>query len=418
MRLRTSAIVIAVTALTLALVPPVGASVLEGSTTASAGFTSDNVEWISVKPQHSGSAGGVLHEGYFYITDPRGVSIYDVTDDPADPTLVGSAHVFQGGTSTGTATGVALGQEDPDTNGEILLLDAIDPNDPTTDAQLLVIDVSDKTAPAVIAAVDVNDHTWTCVLDCTYAYGRSGHIIDLTDPSNPVHTDADWRDFVDRPGYTHDFTEVRPGFLMSAGQPSYYLDVRDPLAPVQLAKIDTRFHTLGFHSALWDDDGTDPLLLMGTELAPPGTTSLAGSDCDGPGGLFTYDATEVLEADRFAEENPDEARPPAEFEKLGDWRLVGRGAYADGKAPAHVLYCEHWFDTHPDFDGGGLVAMGHYTSGTRFLEIAEDGSIEEIGWFQPPGGYTGAAYWITEEIVYTSDYVRGMDILRFDAGTD
>lgn len=411
MRLRTSMIVIAVTALTFALVPPVGASVLERST-ASAGFTSDNVEWISVKPQHTGSAGGKLVDGFFYVTDPRGVHIYDVSEDPADPELVGSVNVFQSG------LGAVLGQEDPDTNGEILLLDAIDPDDPDTSARLLVVDVSDKTDPHVIGSVDVTDHTWTCVLDCTYAYGRSGNIIDLTDPANPVHTDVDWRGAVERPGYTHDFTEVRPGFLMSAGQPAYYLDVRDPLKPVQLASINERFHSLGFHSALWANGGTDPLLLMGTEIAPPGATSLAGSDCDGPGGLFAYDATDVLAADRFVEENPEEPRPPADFVKLSDWRLVGRGAYADGKAPAHVLYCEHWFDTHPAFDGGGLVAMGHYTSGTRFLEIAEDGSIEEIGWFQPPGGYTGAAYWITDEIVYTSDYVRGMDILRFDTGTE
>jgi hypothetical protein len=31
----------------------------------------------------------------------------------------------------------------------------------------------------------------------------------------------------------------------------------------------------------------------------------------------------------------------------------------------------------------------------------------------PHGGSTGASYWITDEIVYSVDYARGIDILRF-----
>jgi hypothetical protein len=41
------------------------------------------------------------------------------------------------------------------------------------------------------------------------------------------------------------------------------------------------------------------------------------------------------------------------------------------------------------------------------------GEITEVGWFQPVGGYTASAYWITKEIVYVMDYRRGLDILRF-----
>lgn len=414
MRVRTAILVAAVFGLLVGLVQPAGAGAdggaMTGFASANTGFTSDNVEWVSVNPLHTGTAGGRLVDGYFYVTDPRGVYIYDVTEDPAAPTLVGWTNVFQSG------LGVALAQEDPDTNGEILLVDAIDPDAPSSGAQLLVVDVSDKSAPGVIGSVDVTDHTWTCVLDCTYAYGRSGNVVDLTDPTNPIHADVDWRNAVTRPSYTHDFTEVRPGFLVSSGQPSYYLDVRDPLDPVELNRIDTLFYSLGFHGARWPNQGTDDFLLMGTEISPPGTTSLAGSDCNGPGGLFTYDATEVLAADAAQAANPDEPRPPAQFKELGSWRVESNGVYADGNPPGHVLYCEHWFDAHPDFDAGGLVAMGHYTWGTRFLEVDEAGQIEEIGWFQPVGGFTGAAYWITDEIVYVTDYVRGLEILRVSTG--
>jgi hypothetical protein len=31
------------------------------------------------------------------------------------------------------------------------------------------------------------------------------------------------------------------------------------------------------------------------------------------------------------------------------------------------------------------------------------------------GGYTASAYWISKDIVYTLDYRRGLDILRFTA---
>ncbi len=379
-------------------------------------FSSDNVEWISVNPRHSGSSGGRLHEGYFYVTDPRGVSIYDVKD-PANPVLTGSVTVFQSGTMA------ALGQEDPDTNGEILIVDAIDPGaSGTPSAKLLVIDVKDKTAPRVIGSLSgQTDHTWTCFADCTYAIGRTGSVIDLRNPAAPTLA-TNWKSHVAGSGYTHDFTEVRPGRLMSVGQPSFYIDSQDFVDGLEgprlrmLSRLNTSFPSLGYHSAAWPRGGQDRFLLMGTEIAPPGTNNLAGSDCDGPGELATYDTTEVLAAEAAYEEDPSMGWGPAGFTKLHNWRLSGRGVYADGKAPFHTLYCEHWFDTHPDWEDGGLVVMGHYDYGTRFLSVDGEGKITEIGWFQPVAGYTASAYWVSKDIVYVLDYRRGLDILRLNQG--
>jgi hypothetical protein len=149
-----------------------------------AAFTSDNVQWLSLNPRHVGAAGGRLHEGYFYVTDPRGVYIYNVSD-PSNPVLTGTLALPQGG------LGAALAQEDPDTNGKILLVDAVDPNAPGNGARLIVVDVRDKANPKVIGNVAVTDHTWTCFSDCRYAIGRTGPIIDLTDPANPNNV-ANW----------------------------------------------------------------------------------------------------------------------------------------------------------------------------------------------------------------------------------
>ncbi|HEV3474685.1 MAG TPA: hypothetical protein VG602_04925, partial [Actinomycetota bacterium] len=87
-------LVVAATGLALALsAAPVPASPIEISGPGPGHFTSDNVQWVSVNPRHTGSSGGRLHEGFFYVTDPRGVYIYDVAN-PASPVLKGSLTVF------------------------------------------------------------------------------------------------------------------------------------------------------------------------------------------------------------------------------------------------------------------------------------------------------------------------------------
>ncbi|HEX2031529.1 MAG TPA: hypothetical protein VHL78_09030 [Actinomycetota bacterium] len=414
--------------LALAVVSSVPVAVPAAAQTSpvpSGGFSTDNVEWLGAIPIHTGTSGGMLVGDHYYLTDPRGVFIYDVSD-PASPELTGSLLAVQ------TGTHAIFAQEEPETNGEILLVNGIDAAGATTgeappsNGWLLVVDVSDPSAPTVIGRTRVYDHTWTCILDCTYAIGRTGHIIDLTDPTNPQRV-ANWRDHVDGDDYMHDFIEVAPGRVMGAGQPSLYLDVRNPLQPVELARIDPGFHSLGYHGASWPNGGRDSLLLMGAEVAPPGATNLAGDDCNDPSvhAVATYDATDVRRVDKKqfgvggegGRPGWEKQRQRATFHKLEEWRVEGRGVYADGNAPYHTLFCGHWFDPHPDWRNGGVLAMAHYDWGTRFLDVDPDGSMEQIGWFQPVQGYTGAAKWITDEIVYVHDYRRGLEILRFTAAS-
>lgn len=364
-------------------------------------FTSDNVQWISANPRHTGSSGGRLVGKYFYVTDPRGVYIYDVTN-PASPVLAGSVPIAQAG------QGAALMQEDPDTNGKVLIMNGVDPAAPSNGNRFLVIDVANKSAPRVMGSLASDDHTWSCIADCTYAIGRTGGIIDLTNPASPK-TVGNWKQSVSGSGYTHDFTEVRPGRLMSAGQPSFYLDVTNPVQPVKLTTIKTSFRTFGYHSAVWPRVGQDRFLIMGTEVTP----ATVGQDCSGEGEVATYDATAVRAEDLDEEQNPDGMWGPANFSKVDSWEVPGSGLYADGKPPVYAEYCAHWFDAHPDWSDGGLLAVAHYTAGVRFLKVDQAGQISEVGWFQPVGGYMASAYWISKDIVYSLDYERGLDILRF-----
>ena len=67
----------------------------------------------------------------------------------------------------------------------------------------------------------------------------------------------------------------------------------------------------------------------------------------------------------------------------------------------------------PSFHNGGIIAAGFYDHGTRFLRVSDKGKVSEEGYFLPYRGDTSAAYWLTDEIVYSIDYERGIDILRY-----
>jgi len=384
--------------------------------------STDNVEHLGRFPEHVGTAGGrTSTDGkLFYLTDPRGVYIYD-TSKPADPKLLGSLPLYQ------TTTGVALAQEDPDTDGEILLVDAAT-TPASTSSQLRVVDVSDPTKPRLAGSAAVTDHTWNCVSDvlddgsvdtCAYAYGRTGHIVDLRDPSKPAKV-ADWRKAVGYTPYTHDLTEIRPGLVMTAGASAVLLDTSDPETPVKLAEIGdpSRFSTLGYHSVEWARGGADHFVILGTEIAPgavPGAPkNTAGSDCEGEESVIeTWDAREVKEALEVYEVTGDVAVfDGVEFTKVDAYSASGRGLFVDGKAAASQLYCAHWMEPHPDFHNGGLLAVAYYNRGTRFVQVDDKGKMSEIGWMTPAEGYTGSPQWISGEIVYAMDYRRGLEVLR------
>ena len=384
----------------------------------------DNVEHLGRFPEHFGTAGGTPSEDgrLFYLTDPRGVYVYD-TADPASPTLLGSIRLYQ------TQLGAALAQEDPDTNGTILLVDAAT-SPASTSAKLQVVDVSDPANLKVLSSVPVTDHTWTCVTgtdatgeqnSCAYAYGRTGHIVDLTDPANPALLPDTWRssvDYGDRSNtpYTHDLTEIRPGLVMTAGSTAILMDTSDPTAPIRLTEIEQpdRFSSLGYHSVEWANGGRDPFLVMGTEIAPGGPTNSAGSDCKSDNSVIeTWDARSVVKALEVYERSGNlNAFKHAEFTKIDAFDVSGRGLFVQGGAPGHVLYCAHWMELHPGFDGGGRMAVSYYDRGTRFVDVLPDGTMEEFGWIVPAEGYSGSPQWVSDDVVYVMDYRRGMEVLR------
>jgi hypothetical protein len=390
--------------------------------------STDNVEFLGRFPEHAGTAGGALSPDgkRFFLTDPRGVYIYDVKD-PASPRLTGSLPLFQ------TTTGAALAQEDPETNGSILLVDAA--TTPVGTAVLNVVDVS-GTTPKVLSTLSVTDHTWSCISGrnakgkkdrCAYAYGRTGHVIDLTDPTKAKLLPETWRSSAEygnksNSPYTHDVTELRPGLAMTAGSTALLLDTRNPKAPKRLAAIEQkgRFPSLGYHSVEWAQGGRDPYVVLGTEIAPSGATNSAGSDCKGESSVIeTWDARSIVKA---VSAHYDRGVPAAKafrgaaFKKVDAFDAASRGVFVTGAAPGHVLYCAHWMELHPSFKGRGTMAVSYYDRGTRFVDVDAKGVMKEIGWITAAEGYSGSPQWITKDVVYVMDYRRGLEVVRLMPG--
>ena len=344
----------------------------------SGGYTSDNVEFLSHVPLEAGTATGMkVIKDHLYITSWKTFSIYDVSD-PLNPQQLSS-----------TPFGFKFENEDVATNGKIMLFSEQLPQN-----ILHVWDVEDPENPQELAALPgAGGHTADCILDCKYSYASTGVITDLRNPDKPKIV-GNWGKGMPATS-AHDVNEVAPGMVLTSSRPVQYLDGRkNPAKPTLIAVGDDDRITGGIHSNQWPNSAKDDFVMFSSESNATGT-------CRGTNGAFmTWDARHYNKTKTFT---------------LLDVYQLKNGTYQDGSPPANGLGCSaHWFEEHPTFKNGGVVAMGSYEHGTRFIDVAKGtGKIKEIGYFVPWGGSTSAAYWLDKEIVYAVDYSRGIDILRF-----
>lgn len=351
------------------------------------GFASENVRFIKNIPFEAGTATGARVVGrYLYLTSWKSISIYDVSD-PVNPELLSV-----------TPVGLAFENEDVSTDGHILLFSESAPGD-----VLHVWDVEDKADPEEIAQVPgAGDHTHTCILDCRYSYGADGSIIDLREPAE-ADLVGNWHKKLGIKGGTHDVDEFRNGFIVASpyfSGPIRLIDVRKPKRPEVVArgkpqKVSPEVveAASNVHATAWPNRGADRFLMA------EGGSNLYQQGCDRGGRNFwVFDASGWEGGGKL---------------RFVDEYIPGSGTFTDGRLPVSPLGCSpHWFDVHPDFEDGGLVAVSYYDYGTRFLRVRRNGTIKEAGWFLPYGGVTFSAYWLTDRIAYAVDASRGIDILR------
>jgi hypothetical protein len=344
------------------------------------GISSGNVKHVAFIPFEVGTATGARIVGkYLYVTTWRSFSIYDISK-PTDPQLE-SITPFE----------FKFENEDVATNGKILIFSEELPN-----AALHVWNVRDKANPKKIATLDgAGEHTMSCVLDCKWLYGSYGGIIDLRKPSKPKLMPHSWGDKASTDD-GHDVVEVRRGLVLTATDPIQLLDARkDPAHPKMIASAKPMNEFV--HSVLWPRKARDKFMLASGETWVPGRDAM----CDGSSaGFSTW--------------NGSNWKKTHSFQMIDIFRPKG-GNYMDGRPAVNAPFgcSSHWFDDHPTFKNGGLVAAGFYNHGTRFLKVSNKGKVSEVGWFMPHGGGTSAAYWRTNRIVYAIDYQRGFDVLKY-----
>ena len=366
--------------------------------------SSDNVEYLgSIKDDVGLTTGAKVIGDRLFVTSGKNISIYDITK-PETPQRLGSMKV-----------NVAWENEEVPTNGKVLAV-ASDFYSATPSCVLALqvtgcvqfFDVRDPANIKEVGSIPVANHTAECVLDCQWFYGRAGTIIDargILDGRAPTVA-GNWIDELKAQGVDskscHHMREIRPGVILTACRPFSVITVNPQDAPGASPEHPKVLYTgdsdAFVHSARWPREGADKFVLIG------GETNFTGR-CDGANGEFrTYSADAVN-----AGKSRTFAGPVARLQPAGN------GTYVDGKPPANHLGCSvHWFQEHSTFKNGGLVALSEYEDGVRFLQIKPDGKIQEQGFFAPLGGSSSSPKWAGRgDVVYSLDYDRGIDIVRW-----
>jgi hypothetical protein len=368
-RLITAAIAGLITAAGL---PTAGAAEIDLRGPTPGGIASDNVEWIGTIPYATDTVGARLIGKHMYVNDQNKIMIFD-TSDPESPELLSVIPMPQE---------AIYSREDIDGNDRIIAVPNL--------GDLVIIDVEDKSNPQEVRRITGGgQHTNSCVLDCKYSWGSSGLIVDV----EKGEIVGDWSKGMPA-GSGHDVTEVSPGLVLTASQPIMLLDARkNPLKPKLLATGERNLDGRYIHTSRWSQKGKDDFLLMG------GETNNRAQCGDTTGAFMTWDARKWKKTRTFL--------------MIDEYR-VENGTYADGSPAVNAIGCSsHWLEPHPKFRNGGLVAAAFFEHGTRFLEINKKGKIEEIGYFMPFRGSTGAVYWRTPRILYAVNYLGGIDILKY-----
>jgi hypothetical protein len=364
---------------------------------------SDNVEYLGSLKQDVGLTTGAKVIGdRMFVTSGKNISIYDISD-PTKPVNLG-----------GMKTNVAWENEEVPTNGKVLAVasdfysvgvpECVAAGAVTGCVQLF--DVRDPANIRQVGVIPIANHTAECVLDCQYLYGRAGTIIDARGvlDGQPPTVVGNWIDELATQGVDerscHHIREIRPGVLLTACQPFAAISVNaeDGGSPEHPKVLYTGEAAKFVHSARWPRSGNDKFVLIGGEQNFTGRCELNDSE------FSTYDASDVLGGSSTQFRGPVDQVPPA-----------GNGYYADGKPVAGALGCSvHWFQEHASFRNGGLVAISEYEDGVRFLQVSKTGEITEQGYFLSLGSSSSSPKWAgKDDVLYSIDYQRGIDILRW-----
>ena len=374
-------------------------------------LSSSNVDLVTTIP---GTYAGMRIVGdHAFATGWDGLTALDISD-PAAPAV------------TDVLPLPHFENEDVDSDGKIALI-SNDRENKSRGGVLYVIDVSDPGALKPLAVLSLNDlgsdlrgpgHIANCVggtSGCKWAWltgGRKIWVVDLRDPANPklvrgfdnpVSTGS--TDFGGKgakyAGATHDVERDAQGRLWVTGSGGMAVyDAKNPAHPRMLAYtgaagINEKNNQFNLHNSIHPPGNT---LLMTEE----NYTDTNTDDSEAvPGGCREQGRFETWDVRNYGK-----GHAPSVVDK---WTTEVSGApfLTGNHAPVTVFCSSHWFTERK-----GVVADGWYEQGTRFLDTHDPSHIRQVGYWLPPNAVTWAAYWVTDNIVYTADVGRGIDVLR------
>lgn len=369
-----------------------------------------------------------IHGEFLFVSPWEGVSIYDVSD-PREPRFIN--HIPRPGPSwipLQERFGSMMNYSRFATNGEILLINGYDPGEVDFRLQTMyVYDVSDKTNVQLLSTLNWgagrggSEDEWGtgswCLFDCTWAYDRTGAIIDLRDPLRPRWAGT-WTkgltfngaSFTDGPAPAG-MSEVAPGMMLVGSHPMVLLDARrDPSRPRVIVRTDGSPYSRG--DLAWPNFPEGDVVL---------STNFGGRSGERARCEFQEENKGTVDGSALATWDASSWRRSGFLTRTDEYRLKN-GSYTDGDPafsgtePPALGYDNGCrlsnLDVHPS-SNKTLVAVAAQGHGVKVLTIGGAGQIRQGDWFLPHGGDVRNVLWRNDRILYTIDAHRGIDVLRY-----
>lgn len=457
MRIRALALVAATA--TLALVAAAGPAAAHGvrphsrpaAAVPSPILTSPNVHLLASFPDTAMISAVFSPDGrYFYTSSTDSISVYD-TSNPALPVIKGVLPnlVFENEAmtygekrdATGKLTRFVL-------VGVDLFNVSIDPQHVNVGGgKLLVIDVTDPTNPFIRSStpesgpgkVTTSTHTVRCsnTVRCEWAYsaGRKGKfsVIDLRNLDNPKEAKVvlspaagPGLSFTGGAGHKFDVDAAGYAFHTGSGGGALY-DIRLRQGDPKLVNATNHFGVEApYNNFILHNSQRPNAKLFQPKTAPSvfkGNVLLITEEdyepvqCSQAGTIQTwYVPTLVKSGVSATTPSTGNIRP------LDISNIPNENPVSGLTTPVGAFCSAHWFDFHQS----GILAQGYYQQGLRFVDVRDPSNIKQYGYFTGGASEVWDAYWVPKRgtngaitaqktnIVYTADFVRGIDVFCVD----
>lgn len=401
--------------------------------------TSPNVRLVTTYPGIRGVSGAFSHTGrFFYVSGLDSIHVFDVSN-PLQPVPAGVLPniIFENEAMTyGERTNAAGKLERFLLVGNDLYQASVDrKSGPTVGSvgggEVIVVDVTDPMNPHVRSRVKTtkSTHTVHCMtLACEVVYsagsGGSFSVVDLKDLDKPVHVGVP-----KSPGAGHFWDIDEAGIAWSTGSQAAAHDFNaDTSAPPLITttnkqgrrssdKTGSPWNNFILHNSKRPNaDAFQPDELPSVEN---GNVLLVSEE--------DYDETDCATGGSFQTwyiktlDGTPEAVTPLDL--LAPTDFGGPASLGGGINPPNGATCSaHWFDYHQS----GIVALGAYATGLRFVDVRNATDIKPYGhltsgamevwdaYFVPERDKDGVATGKKTNVVYTVDAVRGIDVVEVD----